>query len=395
MTDKKSIDSLLSRRVAEIVGEKELRAKLNSGKTLRIKHGVDPTTPDLHLGYSVNYLKMREFQDMGHTVIFLIGDFTGRFGDPTDKSSARTMRSVSEVKQLAENYIKQALTILDPKKTEIRYNSEWYDKMDAEELLRLMSHFTHAQIFERDMFQERLKEKAEIGFHEPVYPVLQGYDSVMLESDLTVIGTDQIFNEMRGRDLQRDFDQEPQAIVAVPLLVGLDGKQKMSQSLGNYIGVLERADEQYGKIMSLPDELIATYFEMATQVSDEDLASIKRELKSKDGNPRDIKMRLAYEIAKMYWGEKEAKKAESNFVNVFQKKSTPTDIPEVQLKKPITLIDLLVSYEMATSKSEARRLVEQRGVRVDHKVITDINFLVESTPGTIIQAGKRKFIQLV
>ncbi|MDD5606084.1 MAG: tyrosine--tRNA ligase [Patescibacteria group bacterium] len=394
MTDKKSIDSLLSRRVAEIVGEKELRTKLKSGQPLRIKHGVDPTTPDLHLGYSVNYLKMRELQDLGHTVIFLIGDFTGRFGDPTDKSQARELRDPKTVKDLAQNYIKQALTILDPQKTEIRYNSEWYDKMDAEELIKLMSHFTYSQIFERDMFQERLKHKAEIGFHEPVYPILQGYDSVMLEADLTVIGTDQIFNEMRGRDLQRDFGQKPQAIIAVPLLVGLDGKQKMSQSLGNYIGIRESADEQYGKIMSLPDELIYTYFEMVTNVSNDDLAAIKRELKSAQTNPRDLKMRLGHEIVKMYWGEKEAKKAESNFVNVFQKKSTPTDIPEIKLKKPTLLVDLLVDNDMAASKSEARRLIEQRGVRIDHKPVTDTNYLVEGTPGTIIQAGKRKFIQL-
>lgn len=392
--DKKTIDELLSRRVESIVGEKELRKKLAAGKTLRIKHGVDPTTPDLHLGYSVVYRKMREFQDLGHTIIFLIGDFTGRFGDPTDRDKTRELRDAREVKRMAENYIKQVLTILDPKHTEIRYNSEWYDKMSAEDLLRLMSHFTYAQMMERDMFAKRMKAKQEISFHEPIYPILQGYDSVMLESDLTVIGTDQTFNEMRGRDLQKDFGLTPQAIISVPMLVGLDGKQKMSQSLNNFIGITEDASEQYGKIMSLPDGLIYPYFELTTSVPTNDLAAIKRELKSKTANPRDIKMRLAYEIVKMYHGDGSAKKAESNFVGVFQKKGTPSDIDEITLKKDITLIDLLTEHKLASSRSEAKRLIDQRGVRVDHHIITDPTFIVENKPGTIIQVGKRKFVQL-
>lgn len=392
--DKQTIDELLSRRVESIVGEKELRAKLAAGKILRIKHGVDPTTPDLHLGYSVVYRKMREFQDLGHTVIFLIGDFTGRFGDPTGRDKTRELRDAREVKQMAENYIKQVLTILDPKKTEIRYNSEWYDKMSAEDLLRLMSHFTYAQMVERDMFAKRIKNKQEISSHEPVYPILQGYDSVMLESDLTVIGTDQTFNEMRGRDLQKDFSQDPQAIISVPMLVGLDGKQKMSQSLGNFVGITEDASEQYGKIMSLPDGLIYPYFELVTNVPTEDLPVIKRELKSKTANPRDIKMRLAYTIVKMYHGDGPAKKAESNFVGVFQKKGTPSDIDEITLKKDIALINLLTEHKLATSRSEAKRLIDQRSVRVNHRVITDSAFIIENRPGTIIQVGKRRFVQL-
>ncbi len=392
--DKKTIDELLSRRVESIVGEKELRAKLAAGKTLRIKHGADPTTADLHIGHAMSYHKMREFQDLGHTVIFLIGDFTGRFGDPTDHDKTRELRDAREVKQIAENYVKQVLTILDPKKTEIRYNSEWYDMMSAEDLLKLMSHFTYAQMMERDMFAKRIKAKQEISFHEPIYPILQGYDSVMLEADLTVIGTDQTFNEMRGRDLQKDFGLAPQAIISVPMLVGLDGKQKMSQSLSNFIGITEDASEQYGKIMSLPDGLIYPYFELATNVPAGDLAAIKRELKSKTANPRDIKMRLAYEIAKMYHGESLAKKAESNFIGVFQKKGTPSDIDEIVLKKDTALIDLLTEHKLASSRSEAKRLIDQRGVRVDHHVVTDSSFIVENRPGTIIQVGKRRFVQL-
>ncbi|RLC37459.1 tyrosine--tRNA ligase [candidate division Kazan bacterium] len=389
--DKKTIDELLSRRVNSIVGEKELRTKLASGKPLRIKHGVDPTTPDLHLGYSVVYHKMREFQDLGHTVIFLIGDFTGRFGDPTNKNDVRQLRDAHDVREMSEHYIKQVLTILDPKKTEIRYNSEWYDKMSAEDIIRLMSHFTHAQLIERDMFQQRIKKHKEIGLHEPLYPVLQGYDSVMLESDVTIIGTDQTFNEMRGRDLQKDFGQEPQAIISVPLLIGLDGKQKMSQSLGNYIGITESPDEQYGKIMSLPDDQIYTYFELATSVPTSDLPAIKVAAKKE---PRDTKARLAYEIVKIYHGEAAAKKAEDNFVGIFKKGRTPDDISEIKIKKATRLVDIMAKYNLASSKSEARRLIEQRGVRINHHIVSDPNLIVENEPGTIIQVGKRHFIQL-
>ncbi len=388
------LKDLLTRRIDKIIGEKELRAKLGSGRKLRIKHGVDPTTPDLHLGYSVVYHKLREFQELGHIVVYVIGDFTARFGDPTDKEKTRQLRDARDVKKMAEHYIRQALTILDPKKTEIRYNGEWLDQMSAEDLIRLMGHFTYAQMIERDMFQKRIKVHQEIGFHEPVYPMLQGYDSVAIESDATVIGTDQIFNEMRGRDLQVDFGQAPQAILAVPLLVGTDGKQKMSQSLGNDIGILEAAGSQYGKIMSLPDDLIATYFELATNISAAELAAIKRELKSKTTNPRDVKMRLAFAIAAMYHGEAAAKKAEENFVRVFRTKGTPDEMESYNLKKVRGLADLLVDSGLAPSKSEAKRLIEQRGVRVDHHVVSDINFMVEPKRGTIIQVGKRRFLQL-
>jgi len=390
-SDSNDTKNLLTRRIDSIIGEKELRTQLNSGKKLRIKHGVDPTTPYLHLGYSVVYHKLREFQDLGHTVIFLIGDFTGRFGDPTNKKEARQVREASEVKKLSERYIKQALTILDPKKTEIRYNSEWYDEMKAEELLTLMSHFTYAQMMERDMFQKRIKKHQEIGLHEPIYPVLQGYDSVMVQSDITVIGTDQTFNEMRGRDLQKDFGQKSQVIISVPLLIGLDGKRKMSQSLGNQIGITDDANDQYGKIMSLPDNQIYSYFELVTNVPTSDLPAIKKAIQKE---PRDTKARLAHEIVKMYHGDEAAKKAEINFIGVFKKGGVPDDISEVQLKKATLLVDVMLKHGLANSKSEAKRLIEQRGVRVNHHIVSDLNLLVENKPGTIIQVGKRQFIQL-
>ncbi len=257
MTDKTpaKIKEVLTRGVEEVIVRESLEKKLKSGKVLRIKHGVDPTTSDLHIGHAVSYEKLRLLQEMGHKIVFLIGDFTARFGDPTEKLEARTLRKKEEIKDLSQNYIKQISVFLDIKKTEIRRNSQWYDKMSAGELLRLMSHFSTQRMLERDMFEERKKKGLEIVLHEPVYPVLQGYDSVMLKSDLTVNGTDGIFNELQGRKLQKDFGQAPQDIIATSILVGTDGKQKMSQSLGNFIGITEKPNEQYGKVMSIPDHI--------------------------------------------------------------------------------------------------------------------------------------------
>jgi tyrosyl-tRNA synthetase len=393
--NKQTIDSLLSRRVEKIIGEKEIRAKLLSGKKLKIKHGVDPTTPDLHIGYGVVYHKLREFQDLGHTVQFLIGDFTGRFGDPTDRDQSRKLRTKAEVLKFSNNYLKQVMVILNPKKTEIRYNSEWHDKMSAEDLLKIMSHFTYSQMIERDMFQERIKKGAEIGAHELVYPILQGYDSVMLKDDATVIGTDQLFNEMRGRDLQKDFGQDPQAIIAVPLLVGTDGKQKMSQSLGNYIGITENAKSQYGKVMSIPDSIIYTYFDLATNISTTELAKIKKELANKKNNPRDLKMKLAHTIVSMYHGKKEADKAQSDFVSVFQKHELPDKIETKAFGWKTSLPDIMTSTGVSASKSDARRMIEQGGVRLDGVPIISINTMLDPKKSEqILQVGKRKVIKL-
>lgn len=391
---KSELDELLGRRVESIVGEKELRAKLSAGKKLLIKHGVDPTTADLHIGYGVNYHKMREFQDLGHTVQFLIGSFTARFGDPSDRAQIRQLRSEKEVKKLAANYIKQALKILDPKKTVVRYNSEWYDKMSAEELIRLMSRFTHSQMIERDMFQKRIKAGLEIGFHEPVYPLLQAYDSVMLKDDLTVVGTDQLFNEMRGRDLQRDFKQDPQAIITVPLLPGIDGVQKMSQSLGNYIGITEDAKTQYGKTMSIPDMLIYPYFEWATNINSEGLTRIKKQLKDPHTNPRDLKMELAHRIVSMYHSKEAADKTQADFIKVFREHTAPGNIPVITLKQTTPLIDILLDNGLIASRSEFRRLLQQKGIKVDGQVVTDPHYSIDPKRGATIQIGKRRFLRV-
>ncbi|MBA7496107.1 Tyrosine--tRNA ligase [subsurface metagenome] len=385
ITDKKLINELLSRGVEEVIVKKDLEKKLRSGKRLRVKHGIDPTTKDLHIGYAVVYEKLRLLQEMGHQVVFLIGDFTARFGDPTGQLEFRDLRTKKETKEMAKNYLKQVGRILDLKKTEIRYNGEWYDKMSAEEILRLMSHFTVMRMLERDMFQERIKKSKEIGLHEPVYPVLQAYDSVMLKSDLTVIGTDQLFNELQARKIQEDFKQTPQDLIAMKMLIGTDGKQKMSQSLENYIGITESPEQQYGKVMSIPDDLILHYFELATRVS----------LKKTEKKPRDAKAQLAREIVTIYHGKIAAQKAEREFNRVFREKQTPSKLKSYKLKaKKLSILDLLTKTKLAPSKAEAKRLVEQGGVKIDGKVVKDWKKEISIKPGIVLQVGKRKFIKL-
>jgi tyrosyl-tRNA synthetase len=390
-SNSQKIKELLTRGVKKTVKKESLIKKLNSSKKLRVKHGIDPTTKDLHLGYSVVYLKLRELQEMGHKVVFLIGDFTARFGDPTAKLEARTLRPKKEVKDLAKNYLRQIAKLLDLKKTEIRYNSEWYDKMKAEDLLRLMSSFTTMRMLERDMFQNRMKKGLDIRFHEPVYPVLQGYDSVMLESDLTVCGTDQLFNEIKGRELQEKFGQEPQDIIGTEILIGLDGKEKMSQSLGNYIGLEEKPEEQYGKIMSIPDELIFDYFELLTRVPMNEITKLMKG----NINPKEIKSRLAKEIVIMYHNKKEAEKAEKEFNKVFKNKELPSNIPQVKIKgAKLNILDLLKEAKLVSSKAEARRLVEQGAVKIDNKIQNNWKIIIKLKKGLIIQVGKRRFAKL-
>ncbi len=393
MPTKSQIEEFLSQGVDEVIIKKELEQKLASGKKLRVKHGVDPTSKDLHIGHAAVYWKLKEAQDMGHQIIFLIGGFTARFGDPTDKSETRQMRTKDDVEKEAENYINQVGKILDLKKTEIRYNSEWYDKMSAEGLLRIMSEFTVARMLERDMFQERMKKGKDIGVHEIIYPILQAYDSVELESDFTIIGTDQKFNELQARPLQKSRGQSPQDVMTVPILVGTDGKEKMSQSLGNHIGLSDPPGEKFGKVMSIPDEAILNYWELAARVPQKKLAEIKKRLDS-DENPRDIKLDLASAVVELYHDKKAAADAKAEFLKIFAEKEKPTDIPEKKMEaKSMKLVDLLVWLEMAASKSEARRLVEQGAVKVGDKVVKD--WEAEISPGKIIQAGKRKFARII
>lgn len=389
---KENIKELLSRSVQEIVVAKSLQNKLKSGKVLRVKHGIDPTTPDLHLGYAVVYHKLREFQEAGHKIVFLIGDFTARLGDPTDKKKARKLRKADEVKKMAANYLRQAGKIINLQKTEVRYNSEWYDKMSAHDLVELESRFTVARLLERDMFERRMKAREEISAHEIIYPILQGYDSVMLKSDLTVNGLDQKFNELQGRKLQLEFGQKPQDILMVPMLLGTDGKQKMSQSLGNYISLDDSPSEMYGKVMSIPDKVIIHYAELAARMDKKEMSKIKKMIKK---NPRDAKAQVAKSIVELYYKGKGGE-AEAEFNRIFKDKEDPFDMPEIKIKskKPQKLVDILYKTKLVSSKSEAKRLIEQGGIKIDKAKICDIDEVLKFHEGMVIQLGRHRFVKI-
>lgn len=395
MNEENDTKELLDRGVEKIIGRDELESKLNSQEPLRIKHGIDPSTDTLHLGHAAIYKKMRQLQQAGHKIIFLIGDFTARFGDPTGKGEVRNLKGHDEVRAKAGNYLEQVHKILDDENTEISYNSEWYDKMNVEGFLKLLSHITHAQLIERDMFQERIKDNKEIRIHEMLYPILQGYDSVMVESDLTIIGSDQLFNEMRGRDLQKEYEQRPQGILSMKLLPGTNGKRKMSQSLGNAISLDAEPTDMFGKIMSIPDEVMIDYFELLTDIPMDEVEEIETELDQGTTNPKEVKMRLATEITKDLYNKEMAQTAKEEFVRVFQQNEDPENIKEVSVKQDkIELIELIKKCGFASSNSEARRLIKQGGVRVNHDKITNIDAEIEAESGTILQVGKKRFAQI-
>lgn len=397
MISKEKIKKLLSRNVEKIIDKERLEKLLLSGKKLRIKYGVDVTSPMLHLGHAVNLWKMREFQELGHKVVFLIGDFTTRIGDPTGKSLTRPLISKKQIERDAKEYKYQISKILltNPSVFEEHRNSEWYDKMKLSEFLSLASKITHARLIERDMFQTRIKKGKEIYIHELLYPILQGYDSVMLKSDLTIIGEDQLFNEIIGRHYQELFNQVPQCIITTTITPGIDGKEKQSKSLGNYIAILDSPKEKYGKIMSIPDNLIISYFKVYTKVPLEEIKEIESDLK-KGANPRDYKARLAFEIVKIYHGEKEAKKAENEFNRVFREKKLPENIPSYRPQKKVyNLVDLLFESKLVKSKAEARRLIEQNAVKINGKVFNDWKKEIKAKQGIVIRVGKRRFIKII
>ncbi len=394
MITDQQIESLLTRRVAEVVVGDELRRKLKSGQKLRIKLGADPTRPDLHLGHSVVLNKLKEFQALGHTIIFLIGDYTGLIGDPSGKSKTRPQLSAEEIKQNARTYLAQVGQVLDVAQAEIRYNSEWFKKMSFADILKLTSRFTVARILERDDFAQRFKSQADIALHELLYPVMQAYDSVALKADVELGGTDQKFNLLAGRELQKKMGQTPQDIMTMKILVGLDGKEKMSKSLDNYIGISESANEQFGKIMSLPDEQIIPYFELATEASEAEITAHKKSL-AKGGNPRDLKVALGKAIVALYHGSAAGEKAATEFNRIFSQKEKPTAIAEVAIKPgEWPVIDVLAEAKLISSKSAGRRLIEQGGVKVDDQIVKDWQGKVIIKTGTVIQVGKRKFVRV-
>lgn len=386
------IDGLLSRNVEKVIDKKHLEEVLHSGKKLRVKLGIDPTGDNIHIGRAVVLWKLREFQDLGHKIVLIIGDFTAQIGDPSDKLEKRPFLSKEQVKKNLKNYLDQIGKILDLKKAEVRYNSEWLAKLDLREVSELAEIFTFQQILERRNFHDRLEKHQEISYREGLYPLMQGYDSVAVKADVELGGSDQLFNLLAGRKIQEHYGERPQDIVTTKMIVGLDGR-KMSTSWGNVINIGDPADEQFGKVMSLHDDLIPEYFEVATDVSLEEVDSIKKELK-KATNPKEMKEKLAFRIVKRYHGEKEAAKAQENFQKLFSKKEVPDDIPELRLKKgKISTVEVLVATGI-TSKSEARRLIEQGGFDVDGKVEKDFKAILTLQGGEILKVGKRRFFKV-
>lgn len=390
---------LIKHGVADILPEEDLKKKLEKslkiGKPLKIKLGLDPTAPDIHLGHTVVLRKLKLFQDLGHEVTIVIGDFTARIGDPTGKSVTRKPLDAETVLANATTYKEQIFKILDPTKTIVRYNSEWLDALSFSDVLKLSAKYTVARMLERDDFHKRYTEGRPIGVHEFMYPLMQGYDSVALESDIEFGGTDQTFNVLMGRHLQAEYDKEPQVIITMPILEGLDGVQKMSKSLGNYIGVDEEPKEMYGKAMSIPDELMMRYFMLVTDMNIEEQEILATKLKTGEVHPRDAKMKLAFTIVRLYHGEEAANLAQDEFIQVFQKGSLPTDIPEYKVnEKEVWLPKLIVDAGLAVSNSEARRALKQGAVKIDgEKYIGDEN--IELADGMIIQVGKRKYIKII
>lgn len=392
ITDEKAIDQLLNLGVADVIVKEDLKKKLMSGKQLRIKLGIDPTGFDLHLGHMVVVHKLKEFQDLGHQIILLFGNFTGRIGDPTGKNETRPMRTQEELEANAKDYMKQAGALLDVSKVEVRWNAEWLAPLSFADVVTLASQFTVAQMLERDMFQDRIKANQPISVHEFMYPLMQGYDSVALKADVELGGTDQTFNLLAGRTLQKAYGQEPQNILTVPILVGTDGSMKMGKSTGNYIAVAETPEDMYGKTMSIPDDLILNYFELAGRADGARLAEVSKRLKDGE-NPRNLKMELARELVRLYKGEDEALRAEEHFKTVHQKKEIPDEIEEVTLGKATwNIVDLISELKLAATKSDARRLVEGGGVKWESEKVEDVKREVGLTgEAKLLQVGKRNF----
>jgi len=397
--------SIIKRGTEEIISEEELIKKIEKSrkekKPLRVKQGFDPNAPDIHLGHTVGLRKMRQFQDLGHEIYFLIGDFTGRIGDPSGRSVARKQLTEEEVNKNAETYKKQVYKILNPEKTKIVFNSNWLGKLSFSEVLKLCSKYTVARMLERDDFATRYKEEKPIGIHEFLYPLMQGYDSVALQADIELGGTDQKFNLLVGRNIQREYNQEPQIIITLPLLEGTDGIEKMSKSLGNYIGINELPQIMYGKVMSIPDRLMIRYFELVTDVSLNEINQIKINLENDNLHPQDVKKKLAREIVKLYHGQNAALIAEEEFEKVFNKKLYPEEMKELVLKKDnlkegkIWLIKLIALSGLVNSKSEARRLIEQGGVKINGEKVDDPNLDLTVKEGMVIKIGKLNFVKLV
>ncbi|GAB6157314.1 tyrosine--tRNA ligase [Desulfotomaculum varum] len=395
---------IIKRGTAEIVPEEELVEKLKksiaNNKPLHIKLGLDPTAPDIHLGHTVVLQKLRQFQELGHQVTIILGDYTGRIGDPTGKSETRKQLTEEEVLANARTYEQQIFKILDPQKTKVQFNSTWLAPLKFADVIRLAATTTVARMLEREDFSKRFKENLPISIHEFFYPLMQGYDSVALAADIELGGTDQKFNLLMGRTLQKEFGQEPQVALMMPILEGLDGVNKMSKSLGNYIGIDEPPQEMYGKTMSLPDELMVRYFELVTPIPLSEVKAIAKGLEDGSLHPRDVKMRLAREIVTFYHGAEAAQMAEEHFTKVFQKRELPDEIEQFTVTSDlyedglVSLPRLLTKAGLAASNSEARRLIKEGAVKINGARVADPNWRFQPEEGMVIRAGKRRFAKL-
>ncbi|KKN22874.1 hypothetical protein LCGC14_0910660 [marine sediment metagenome] len=404
MEDLKKQLEIITSGSEEILPLEDLKQKLSQAidkdKGLNVKFGVDPTAPDLHLGHAVPLNKLRQFQDLGHNVTLIIGDFTARIGDPSGRKATRPHLSTDDIKQNAKTYTDQAFKILDKSKTKVVFNGDWLKKINFADVLDLTGKFTVARLLERDDFSKRFKENAPIGLHEFLYPVMQAYDSVEIKADIELGGTDQKFNMLAGRELQERYEQKPQVVITVPILEGIDGVQKMSKSLNNHIGLTQPPEEIFGKIMSIPDELMVRYFKLATMIAPTEIETINKSLKSEKADPAKTKRLLARKIIEIYYSEKEAETAQEHFDRVFKEKKAPSDIPEVKISKNelkdggIWPVKLLKLSGLVESNGEGRRLIEQNGAYINDSVIKDPENDILLNSGDVVRAGRRKFAKI-
>ena len=392
VTDEKKIEQVLSRGVEEVIVKEHLKRRMLKGEKLRVKLGIDPTGSFLHLGHAIVLKKLKEFQNLGHQVIFLIGDFTAKIGDPTGRASERKPLTEEEIKKNMQTYQNQASKILNMKKVEVRYNSEWLGKLSLRDTITLTSKITYAQMAQRASFKERIKKDIDLSIQEFIYPAMQGYDSVALKADIELGGTDQKFNLLMGRHLQKRYNQQPQDVITCPLLEGLDGIEKMSKSKNNFIALSDKPEVMYGKSMSISDKLMIRYFELCTEVTSEEIKQIAKDLKKEKSNPRDVKMKLAFEITKIFHGEKKAQEAQDYFIKTIQKKEVPKKVVSIEVFVESSIISAMVLASLAKSNADAKRKIKQGGVEIDGQKIVDINTKINSSMnGQILKVGKRGF----
>jgi len=397
---------VLTDGIVETIKEEELERKLERAvredRPLRVKQGFDPSAPDLHLGHAIGLRKLRQFQDLGHTVIVIIGDYTGMIGDPTERAETRPRLTHEQVRENAQTYTEQLYKICDPDRTEVQMNGDWFSKMNFADVMDLAGRYTIAQILERDDFTNRFQSQQPISIHELFYPLMQGYDSVAIKSDIELGATEQKFNCLVGRELQRAYGMEPQIVMLLPVLEGTDGVKRMSKSIGNYIGISEPPKEIYGKTMSIPDTMIARYFELAVSLRGEELAAVKKQLATPGINPRDLKRRLARALVALYYNEDDALAAETEFDRIFAQKGLPDEIPEPAIDVPasedgtgVWVVALITAAGLAGSNGEARRLIKQGGFRLDGEPVRDVDFVVALDGPRLLQAGKRRFVRIL